>query len=132
MDISRITGMGAPRPADAVPSGRVPAPRPESAPDPVRSGEGTRQVETLRKPQTEPEVKKQDQREQEVPRVEETRKQNLSQVTARIRYEETLNRPIIQFLDENRQVIRQYPPEALVQFSLRFRELQQRLFDQRG
>ncbi|HOJ67945.1 MAG TPA: flagellar protein FlaG [Candidatus Hydrogenedentes bacterium] len=130
MDISRITGMGAPRPADAVPSGRAPAPRPESSPDPARSGEVTRQVESLRKPQVEPEPEKQDQRE--AARTEERRNPQLPQVSARIRFEETLNRPIIQFLDENRQVIRQYPPEALVQFSLRFRELQQRLFDQRG
>lgn len=132
MDISRITGMGAPRPADAVPSGRVPAPRPEPVPDPARSGEGARQVETLRQRQSEPEVNRQAPQDKEVRRPEEARKPTLSEVIARIRYEETLNRPIIQFLDENRQVIRQYPPEALVQFSLRFRELQQRLFDQRG
>ncbi|HOQ90582.1 MAG TPA: flagellar protein FlaG [Candidatus Hydrogenedentes bacterium] len=130
MDISRITGMGAPRPADAVPSGRAPAPRPEPSPDAPAGRETARKVETLRKPQKEPE---EENRKKTAPQTEqESRPMQPPQVSARIRYEEALNRPIIQFLDENRQVIRQYPPEALVQFSLRFRELQQRLFDQRG
>ncbi len=53
MDISRITGMGAPRPADAVPSGRAPAPRPDTSAETEQSREATRKVETLRKQQPE-------------------------------------------------------------------------------
>ncbi len=49
----------------------------------------------------------------------------------RIRMDETGRKPVVQILDENKQVIRQYPPEELLKIASRFRRLQGLLFDER-
>jgi len=49
---------------------------------------------------------------------------------ARISVDESSNRLIAQVVDENNEVIKQYPPEALLQFTARFRKLQGLLFDE--
>lgn len=50
---------------------------------------------------------------------------------SRIRMDETGRKPVVQILDENKQVIRQYPPEELLKIASRFRRLQGLLFDER-
>jgi len=45
--------------------------------------------------------------------------------------DETGRKPVVQILDENKQVIRQYPPEELLKIASRFRRLQGLLFDER-
>ncbi len=51
---------------------------------------------------------------------------------ARIRLDETGRRQVVQILDENREVVRQYPPDALLRVFSRFRRLQGILFDEQG
>lgn len=50
----------------------------------------------------------------------------------RIRVSEETKRFITQLVDENQEVVRQIPPEELVEFSARFRRLQGILFDERA
>jgi uncharacterized FlaG/YvyC family protein len=49
----------------------------------------------------------------------------------RIRVSEETKRFITQIVDENQEVVRQIPPEELIEFSARFRRLQGILFDER-
>lgn len=49
---------------------------------------------------------------------------------SRIRVDEASNRYIAQVVNENNEVIKQYPPEAVLQFTARFRKLQGLLFDE--
>ena len=49
---------------------------------------------------------------------------------SRIRVDEASNRFIAQVVNENNEVIKQYPPEAILQFTARFRKLQGLLFDE--
>jgi len=51
---------------------------------------------------------------------------------ARISVDEASNRLIAQVVDENNEVIKQYPPEAILQFTARFRKLQGLLFDEQA
>ncbi|MBI1319275.1 MAG: hypothetical protein GC168_10075 [Candidatus Hydrogenedens sp.] len=48
----------------------------------------------------------------------------------RISVDEASNRLIAQVVDQNNEVIKQFPPEAILQFTARFRKLQGLLFDE--
>jgi len=50
---------------------------------------------------------------------------------SRIRVDEASNRLIAQVVNENNEVIKQYPPEAILKFTARFKKLQGLLFDER-
>lgn len=51
---------------------------------------------------------------------------------SRIRVDEASNRYIAQVVNENNEVIKQYPPEAILEFTARFRKLQGLLFDEQA
>jgi len=51
---------------------------------------------------------------------------------ARFRVDKESNRIIAQVIGENNEVIREIPPEELLQFNARFRRLQGLLFDERA
>jgi uncharacterized FlaG/YvyC family protein len=72
--------------------------------------------------------------EEQVRRADETRS-SVSPVPdsrSRIRVDEASNRLIAQVVNENNQVIKQYPPEAILKFSARFKKLQGVLFDEKA
>ena len=48
----------------------------------------------------------------------------------RISVDEASNRLIAQVVNQNNEVIKQYPPEAILEFTARFRKLQGLLFDE--
>jgi uncharacterized FlaG/YvyC family protein len=48
----------------------------------------------------------------------------------RISVDEASNRLIAQVVNQNNEVIKQYPPEAILKFTARFRKLQGLLFDE--
>ena len=50
---------------------------------------------------------------------------------ARFRIDQSSKRMVAEILDENREVIRQIPPEEVLRIAARFRELQGLLFDER-
>lgn len=52
--------------------------------------------------------------------------------TTRIRVDKESNRIVTQIIGENNEVIRQLPPQELLDFSARFKKLQGLLFDQRA
>lgn len=78
----------------------------------------------------------------EAPRPEEEQVRRAAEVSkdtapvpaskSRIRVDEASNRLIAQVVDENNEVIKQYPPEAILQFTARFKKLQGLLFDERA
>ncbi len=51
---------------------------------------------------------------------------------SRIRVDKASNRFIAQVVNENNEVIKQYPPEAILKFTARFKKLQGLLFDEQA
>lgn len=73
------------------------------------------------------------QNEEQVPRLaspQDSKPRTLSG-RARLRIDETSKRVVTQILDENKQVIKQIPPEELLQIAARFKRLTGLLFDER-
>ncbi len=50
---------------------------------------------------------------------------------SRIRVDDASNRLIAQVVNENNEVIKQYPPEEILRFTARFKKLQGLLFDEK-
>ena len=69
--------------------------------------------------------------EEQVPRLASPRDSTPRTLSgrARLRIDETSKRVVTQILDENNQVIKQIPPEELLQIAARFKRLTGLLFD---
>jgi uncharacterized FlaG/YvyC family protein len=117
MRVDGIAAQGAPAP-DAAVRADAPAPRLSTA-QPEQRVNAAAAVQTRRVQQEQPVQPAQ----HEAPALENTR--------SRIRVDEASNRFIAQVVNENNEVIRQYPPEAILRFSAKFKKLQGLLFDER-